>query len=336
MELDFNNFANFNEQQKLKHLLRLALLAPSSHNTQPWLFKVNRKTLQITITANWERQLKDSDPQGRELFLSLGTAVENFETALKAYHISYHYEEKKSAKGPEGHFTIHSLESGNTDITTLTAIYSRQANRYPFTKAALPENFIRQAESYASADLDICFITEQEPEKKQKLSAIILEAVAAAFHDKKFTRELSQWIKPSLKRYRDGMPGYNIGVPWLFSLFMPYAIRHIPMAGMQRAMNKQMLDHCPALAVIATRRDDPQSWFMAGRVYERVALLAESQNIKIGVFGAPVEIGDYYKQVQCLCQNNLRPQMVFRLGYTDKTPPRSPRLHLHSVIIGDL
>jgi hypothetical protein len=48
--------------------------APSAHNTQPWLLRYGRDE----VTVHWDpaRALPDSDPTGRDLFLSLGAFVE--------------------------------------------------------------------------------------------------------------------------------------------------------------------------------------------------------------------------------------------------------------------
>ncbi len=333
MDLDCDNFNSLTDDKKLNTLVYLGTLAASSHNTQPWLFKINENGKTIEVCANNSRRLKDSDPEGRELFLSLGAATENLEQAITSFGLDYVYEEKDHSTEPSAVFKLNSLQSPRLDTFKLKGILNRHSNRYPFDQKPLPQSFIDWIKSLNSPNIEIKLITNYQPVLKNKINSIVLNAIESGFHDKIFTRELSQWIRPSLKRYRDGMPGYNIGIPWLFSLIMPWAIRYIPMAGMQRAMNKKMLDHCSGIAVISTNGNDPASWFKAGRIYERVALEAERFGLKQGVFGAPIEIGSFYKDLQNELFTKLRPQMVFRLGVTKKVPPRSPRLNLHSVII---
>jgi hypothetical protein len=45
--------------------LRLATLAPSMHNTQPWRFRVSRSDQIVELYADPSRMLVSSDPHGR-------------------------------------------------------------------------------------------------------------------------------------------------------------------------------------------------------------------------------------------------------------------------------
>jgi hypothetical protein len=56
-------------------MVEQAVKAPSSHNAQPWLFKINDDN--IEIRPNFEKSLPVVDPDNRELFISLGCAAEN-------------------------------------------------------------------------------------------------------------------------------------------------------------------------------------------------------------------------------------------------------------------
>ena len=64
-------------------LLRYATLAASSHNTQPWRFELDGD--RIRVFADTSRQLRVADPDRRELFLSVGCAVENLVVAAEHY-----------------------------------------------------------------------------------------------------------------------------------------------------------------------------------------------------------------------------------------------------------
>lgn len=50
--------------------------APSGHNTQPWKFHITDST--ITVLPNLNVALPVVDRNNRELFISLGCAVENY------------------------------------------------------------------------------------------------------------------------------------------------------------------------------------------------------------------------------------------------------------------
>ena len=75
-EISESNFPlNGAESEKLKFLIRYAILAPSSHNTQPWLFRIREENT-IEIYADPARQLKVADRDEREMHISIGCAAE--------------------------------------------------------------------------------------------------------------------------------------------------------------------------------------------------------------------------------------------------------------------
>ena len=71
----FTNTLTAQQNTDFIDLIRQATKAPSGHNAQPWLFKI--KTDGIEIYADTTRRLPVVDPHDRELFVSLGCAVEN-------------------------------------------------------------------------------------------------------------------------------------------------------------------------------------------------------------------------------------------------------------------
>src|SRR4029450_1460977 len=66
----------------LAHAAQTAGLAPSIHNTQPWRWRVEGSTLELR--AERSRQLGITDPSGRMLAISCGTALHQARVALAA------------------------------------------------------------------------------------------------------------------------------------------------------------------------------------------------------------------------------------------------------------
>src|SRR5215470_2361610 len=71
--------------EQLCFLLNYAVLAPSEYNTQPWLFKVSERT--VELYADRARRLPIVDPEDRELTISCGAALFNLRVALR--HFGY-------------------------------------------------------------------------------------------------------------------------------------------------------------------------------------------------------------------------------------------------------
>jgi hypothetical protein len=63
-------------------LVRAATLAASGHNTQPWQFAIEENA--IKIHPDYRRRLPIVDPKDRELWMSLGCALENLLIASRA------------------------------------------------------------------------------------------------------------------------------------------------------------------------------------------------------------------------------------------------------------
>src|SRR5690349_13511522 len=66
----------------LERVVGLACRAPSVHNSQPWLWHIVDDTLELY--ADHSRQLKVSDPDGRNLVISCGAAVHHAHEAGRA------------------------------------------------------------------------------------------------------------------------------------------------------------------------------------------------------------------------------------------------------------
>src|ERR1041385_7649236 len=70
-------------EEKLWFLIRYAVLAPSTHNTQPWLFRIHGNVLELF--ADDSRALPVIDPDHRELIISCGAALFHLRVAIEYF-----------------------------------------------------------------------------------------------------------------------------------------------------------------------------------------------------------------------------------------------------------
>lgn len=69
--LDADEFLSMGDiEEQATFLLLYAILAPSSHNSQPWEFTVTGN--EIAVGADESRWLEVADPEKRELYISVG------------------------------------------------------------------------------------------------------------------------------------------------------------------------------------------------------------------------------------------------------------------------
>src|SRR5262245_66630038 len=69
--------------EKLRFLLRYAILAPSGHNTQPWLFRLRDQRLQVY--AERARALPVVDPEDQELTISCVASLVTLSITHRAF-----------------------------------------------------------------------------------------------------------------------------------------------------------------------------------------------------------------------------------------------------------
>src|ERR1044071_2504628 len=79
--------ADGNSEEKLWFLVRYAVLAPSTHNTQPWRFRIHGNV--VELYADFARALPVVDPQYRELIMSCGAALLHLRIAIRYFGHAY-------------------------------------------------------------------------------------------------------------------------------------------------------------------------------------------------------------------------------------------------------
>ncbi|MEV6966029.1 nitroreductase family protein [Hamadaea sp. NPDC051192] len=137
----------------LAECLDAAIAAPSIHNTQPWRFLPREHC--VDVYADRSRRPAASDPNGRELAISVGAAVLNLRVALLArgYRPLYALLPEPSQADLLARVTF----GGRVQPTYLArrlagAIPRRRSNRGPFRSAELPEPVLTELVQAAAAE----------------------------------------------------------------------------------------------------------------------------------------------------------------------------------------
>ncbi len=84
------NAQHYPDDEVVGAVLTLAARAPSIENTQPWRWRVDRTSLHLYTDSRM--LLPNADPDGRDLILSCGAALNHFVIALAAmgWHADVH------------------------------------------------------------------------------------------------------------------------------------------------------------------------------------------------------------------------------------------------------
>lgn len=317
---------------QLAFLLKFAVLAPSSHNSQPWQFRVRERT--IEVWAEPLRRLAISDVNDRELTLSLGCAITNLAVAADFYGYTVRIQYLPDGERPDlaAVVTFSGAPKPREDATHLIhAILTRANNRNPYHDRMPPPAFLAELQSLQTKDLAISVV--HDAEVRRLLADTAVRAGIAAMQDVGFRSELAEYVKPNTTKSPVGMPAFGMGVPTPVSLLVPFMIRRFNMNRANEKKDRRLLaDQTPVFVVMSTRLDDRKNWIRAGEVFEHIALLAEHKGLATGVWAAPIQIGEFYKEFQRILKTDFRPQLFFRLGYPTVPVRHSPRLHAEAVL----
>jgi hypothetical protein len=326
--IDLESYPTLSSGEKLKLLVTLANLAPSSHNMQPWLFRIEDES--IVLLPNPKLRLMVADPDGREFFITLGTVIGSMKLVARAYGLGFEYSKSNNIDREIGRFRFTSLEAVKPDYELLKAFVQRHNSRLPFSKNPLPEKFIEKIRNALAGIADFTIIIDEE--LKGRIERNILDSVKDAFADKNFCLELAPWVKKSIGRHEDGLPGYNLGMPFLLSLIFPWMIRNIDISNLQVKIHKRMLDNSSVYGVISANEETSEKWLEIGEAFLNVAVEAEKDQISIGIMQASIENAKNRKELQNIIGSEKLPQMFFRLGYCNLNHKHSPRRPLSKVL----
>ncbi len=320
------------DRDKRLFLIRFAVLAPSSHNSQPWKFRVSDQTIEIRPESS--RALPDSDADNRQLFISLGCAMANL--LIAAEHYGYATETFIQEAGAASfiQITLQQQDDRHSRASQLELIYAiseRVTSRDKFTETIIPDSLQRFLQTAKEQDLSIFLIDEQNV--KEQIADCVMRATDQAMADKQFRTELSQYVKPNTTKDFLGMPAFGMGIPTPLSLIAPRIIKHFDVGKLSRKTEMNLLkSHTPFMGIIASEQDTPKAWIKTGAFYQQIALRAHANGLATHPLAAAIQIGDHYKNLQTILQTTARPQFFFRLGIAKSFPHHSPRIPAKDVI----
>jgi len=308
----FNQKTNF---EKIKFILRYGILAPSTHNSQPWLFKIEDESCKIFYDSK-RYTIKEADPLQRDLYISFGCLIENLFVASNYFNVfkSINYILKDSLIVEIVFKDLDGKEVNKNFEKILDAIPKRVNARGIFEQQSISQEIIRRIPSINDfSDLKIDLI--QDKGKIEKLASLTARGLKIAYSSPKFRKEMSAWMNSSFSRKKEGIPGYSLRMPALISLVFPMLVRFFDIGKAVGMLNYKSISSAPLISIISSKGNSPLSWLNVGRLFERLSLDMYSRGLKVSIFVASIEIGDLYKEVQEITASNLIPQLLFCIGY---------------------
>lgn len=299
--------------------LRYALLAPSSHNSQPWRFIVNGNT--IDLLADRTRGLPVADPYDRELIISCGAALLNLRSALAHFGLWFNISPFPAEAEPDLIARVRLVDGGNAGgpvdkslAHLFPAITRRATNRGPFSPIPLPQRVVEALCAEGTLE-GVALRAAASSQERGQVAHLIAAADHLQLADARFRRELASWIHP--QRARDGMPAYALGVPKLMDFATPITamvIRTFDLGDGRAAHDAALAGGSPLLLCFSTTQDDAPAWLFAGQALQRVLLLAKLEGYDASFLNQPVEVAALRMQLRDALQTGPYPQLLIRIG----------------------
>ena len=318
--------------EKLRFLLNYAVLAPSSHNTQPWNFRIVNDA--IELYADKTRALPVADPDYRELTISCGAALFNLRIAIRHFG----YGDIVEILPDENNINLLArIRIGSRRIVQLEenflfrAISKRVTNRQNFDSCPLPESLILELESATRAEGSWLQIMTEVILKAHRKAVIDLIAVGDRLQmaNPLFRRELAQWIHIDNNPTHDGISpharGMNHNLDAVASL-ISWTIRSFNTGESQAVKDCKLASQAPVLMLISSEDDDRQAWIETGEALAHLLLRARIDDVWASFFNQPIQIPRLRSRLQRLFPEHGYPQILLRLGYAKEiggTPRRS-------------
>ena len=308
--------------EKLKFLLNYAILAPSLHNSQPWQFAVRGS--EIHVLADRTRQLLVADADARELYISVGCALENLLTAATFFGLSAAVTYFPEAKNEVWVATIAFKEDGKTaslvEQEYFHAIPLRHTNRQRYANRSVNDRDVQSLYTCLEESTISLHLTDA-PDIKKEIDELVISADITQFADPDYRDELNNWIS-------QGEFGYR----WLISRVGQLATTYLESHHKPTKADADIVLNAPLIALISTSADDRLAQIKAGQAFERIALKATTVNLGVQPLSQILQVTELKPAVSKLFSESAPfPQMAFRIGYTDVAQDATARKQVDSV-----
>lgn len=331
---DKNNFErpdikDYNEDEFLfqsdeKEILCLASLAPSGHNTQPWLIKYIEPYHWI-IGNNKSKWLPAVDPAQRETILSIGAFIQNLEFAANNAGYSCQFDLLATTNQDENIMEVRLKKTSGLVKYNMDRLIKRRTVRSGYLSDTLKNE---DASYLVESETDFSYFLPSGSKEYNWLSERTIEANRIQAYRDSAQKELSEWIRFSskdAKNNRDGLTTGSLeldGFPgWLLRNF--YEQNNV----MSNNFREQGIDKVKAQVsqsagwLILTSKDNSVATLLeTGKRLERIFLKVRDRKIAIHPMTQILEETETKQQVNTSIGINDNIQFILRLGYLENYP----------------
>jgi nitroreductase len=303
------------EPDELRLVAQFAALAPSVHNTQPWRFVAVDNTLEVY--ADPDRALSYLDPDGRQLHLSCGAAVEFARIAIRSLGSACTVDVLPDANDST---LMARLTVGGPVPTTpreqrmVDAAPRRYTDRGSYTDEPVPTETLKALGDAVAAHG--CWIRNLTRHEERLVAIELLCSAEEAEHDDPaYQAELAAWRR--IGSARDGIPSQAYASAWSDD----HRTTDVPLRDFSGANShpRPGADTPPdverdTLIVLGTPGDEPREWVRAGVALADFLLTLTDANLGCQPLGPVMDLPATRAQLRHGLGLIGYPQMLLRLG----------------------
>ncbi|MDA1190710.1 MAG: hypothetical protein O3A46_03385 [Candidatus Poribacteria bacterium] len=353
-------FQSLPPDERLTHLCALAHLAPSSHNSQPWRFRLSVGRVDVYLDRRYV--LPASDTRGKEAVVSIGCAVEHLMLAADFYGISPRLElvptegeDVLPIKDGDDSARFVRLATARVELSDNEAATDAGAARLkPLIEAMLTRKIVRaeyDATGTVSPELvsalggiahgGMTRVRAYSGSDRQTLSEMQSQADGFVINSRAFSEELGEWILPNDSASGLGMPGVGFGLQDADAVRIHRGLKGevalFPEDGLKFSLaGKLGIESSPLVAVVTTKEESVEGWLQAGRTLAHALLLVEQHGYHAAIHAGIVEVALLNRMFAATYDVKEPLAALFRVGRA-KNPahgdrPHAPRLPIHEVV----
>lgn len=323
------------------------LLAPSSHNLQPWKVRLDENVTTFTLFVDSERLLPEVDPLSRQIMVSQGTFLENVRIGAEhlgySPHIDLFPDGEIDSEGSASSMTSKpvaraSLGPGEIKGSPLyEAIFGRVTVRTPYLDRPLTGDQVERLQSLGD-EAGVSILIFQDEEDLGEIRDLAIRGVeieSSLAGPMRESGELFRINERQKNRDRDGLTMDSQGMPGALQVLVEGFGTTVPLSGEKMAETWRKgevdrIDRTPAYAMIITEGNSRTDQVKAGMVYERLQLAGAGLGVSMQpasqVLEEYPEMGALYEEVhESFAGDNQTIQMLVRMGVAEKEVGHSPR-----------
>lgn len=307
--------------------LTLAGRAPSIENTQPWRWRVDRTSLHLYADARMH--LPHADPDGRDLTLSCGAALNHCVIALAAmgWLAEVHRLPDPADPGHLAAIEVSPRAPDRTDIKLAKAIPQRRTDRRIYSARPVAASDVASLAAVAGG----MRLRLHQVDEMGRLHEIVKRAAQTHATNRDYLVELARWSG----RYgsRAGVPAHSTtehdcGATVPGRIFAGPALAQPPGAS--------PADDNAVILVLGSDADDRLAQLRAGEAASAILLTATAMGLASCPITEPLEIPETRAAVRDeIWGATGYPQMLLRLGWAPNSAaalPPTPRRALDDVV----